>query len=923
MYGKEAGLRPASVIAPALVAAMVLLSLSQVLAGSPDGRGSSVASFRQVGAPSSGLIQPRPMNAPTIADTAPSQLVAASPRASPDNNGQDVPTGTIPFVSDTTWSVSDSAGTFLGLAQNVCLNDFAPSNCPAGATWYDYPYDGWLADLSTIPDATWIWAPVINGTTSPAFPSEFSFSKVFDFPGTFTGGTISVAVDDFAEVRVNDMFVGTTGSVTDESLAGPADDSLATFDILPFLLQGTNVITILAANGNFGCGDGPYNCNPAGVVFGGSLNLSDNPPTAVAAATPMRGSIGTQILFDATGSTDDVGLTAYLWDFGDGVMNTNPLATHAYAVRGAFTVSLAVWDTADQSDTDGLTIQIENRAPTASAIATAPPVYRGQIVILDGTWSGDPDGDPLTFSWRKASGPPVTLTGANAGTASFVPTELGTYVFNLTVDDGFGGIGETSVTITPLNRNPLANAGPDQPTAAKRILIALDATGSIDPDGDFLSYAWTAPPGTSLSDASDAMPTFTATWSGTYVFLLRADDGFGGTATDTIVVTVLNQRPVAIATAPTAAPKYSAVSLDGSASSDADGDGLVYVWSQVSGPPVVMNGASAATADFTPTVSGTYLFELTVDDGDSAGTDSSQVTVSVSNAGPSVDAGSNFMARKGTQVFLDGVASDPDGDAVVVAWSQVSGPASVTLDGGTTNAADFFAPAVGTYVFRFTATDTEGVTDSDQVTVTVWGLSPTAAITASVTTAEVEVSITFDGSGSSDPDGTIVDYAFDFGDGTPSDDGPSFAKIHAYSTPGSYIVSLVVTDDDGNVSSASVAVEVVIPLASANVNWKPLVAAVFAVVLIALGASSSRRRARGREGERDSAAIAFVTTSLPFVLAEAATGILSYFTGLLSIPPLLGIGTVVDGGILAAGVTVAVLRGRSRNVSTSPGSGRS
>ncbi len=923
MYRREGeGLRAAAVVALAVLAVLVLPPSSQLLASSADDGGSSIASPRLDEAPSAGLLQPHPLSALPIPDTGPDLFVAANTGVLNDDE-EDAPTGTIPFVSDTTWSVSDSAGTFLGLAQNICLNDFAPSNCPPGATLYDYPYDGWTADLSSIPGATWIWAPAIDGTTSPAFPAEFFFSKVFDFPGVFTGGTTSVAVDDFAEVRVNGMFVGTTGSVTDESLAGPAHDSLATFDILPYLLPGTNVITIRAANGFFGCGDGPYNCNPAGVVFGGSLNLIDNPPTALAAATPMSGYIGTQILFDATGSTDDVGLTAHLWDFGDGEMNTNPLATHAYAVRGAFIVSLTVWDSADQNDTDGLTIQIENRPPTASATATAPPIFRGQIVVLDGTGSGDPDGDSLTFSWSKVSGPEVTLTGANTATASFIPTELGTYVFNLTVDDGFGGIGETSVAVTPLNRNPVANAGPDQTTAAKNVLLALDATGSVDPDGDALTYAWTAPTGITLSDPNDAMPAFTAIRSGTCMFLLRADDGFGGADSDTIVVTVLNARPVAVATAPITAPKYSAVPLDGLASSDPDGDGLAYVWSQISGPPVVMNGAGTATADFTPSVSGTYVFELTVDDGDFEGTDSVQVTVSVSNAGPSVDAGSSFMARKGTQVFVYGIVSDPDGDALVVAWSQVSGPASVTLNGGTTNAADFFAPVLGTYVLQFTAADTEGLTDSDQVTVTVWGLAPTAVITASVTTVEVEVSITFDGSGSSDLDGTIVDYAFDFGDGTPPVSGPSSAQAHAFSRPGFYIVWLVVADDDGNVSSASVAVEVVIPLAPANVNWKPLVAAVFAAVLIALGASSSRRSAQGHEGGRSSAIVAFATTSLPFVLAEAATGILSHFTGLLSIPPLLGVGAVVDGGILAAGVTVAVLRGRSRSVSTSPDAKRS
>lgn len=182
-------------------------------------------------------------------------------------------TGTIPFVSDTTWIVSDTAGTFLGSAQNVCVNASVPSNCPPGATLYGFAGGGWMADLSDIPSATWIWAPGITGETSPAFPAEFFFSKTFNLPGTPIAGTLSVAVDDFAEVFVNGLSAGTTGSVTDISLASAAQSSLIPFDVTPLLVTGANIIIVRAANGPFGCGAGPYICNPAGVVFGGSLHF--------------------------------------------------------------------------------------------------------------------------------------------------------------------------------------------------------------------------------------------------------------------------------------------------------------------------------------------------------------------------------------------------------------------------------------------------------------------------------------------------------------------------------------------------------------------------------------------------------------------------------------------------------------------------
>jgi len=57
---------------------------------------------------------------------------------------------------------------------------------------------------------------------------------------------------------------------------------------------------------------------------------------------------------------------------------------------------------------------------------------------------------------------------------------------------------------------------------------------------------------------------------------------------------------------------------------------------------------------------------------------------------------------------------------------------------------------------------------------------------------------------------------------------------------------------------------------------------------------------------------AFAITSMPFVLAEVGTGIASYITGQLSIPPVLGLGTAVDMGILVAGLVVMLARALKR-----------
>jgi len=208
------------------------------------------------------------------------------------------PADTVSFVSGTDWEVFDAdpdgpgPATSLGNAQNVCLNASDPSNCPSGATLYGFPGGAWAADLSTIPGATWIWAPGITGATSPADFQEFFFRKEFDLAGTPTAGTLSVAVDDLAEVRVNGVSAGTYGSITDSAAANLAHQSVKVFDISSLLVAGTNTLVIRAKNGppEWGAGCAPictYAGNPAGVVFGGSFSFEPTPsPTPTPTPTP-------------------------------------------------------------------------------------------------------------------------------------------------------------------------------------------------------------------------------------------------------------------------------------------------------------------------------------------------------------------------------------------------------------------------------------------------------------------------------------------------------------------------------------------------------------------------------------------------------------------------------------------------------------
>jgi hypothetical protein len=177
--------------------------------------------------------------------------------------------GVIEFGSDATVAVSamnadGSIGSPIGLAQ--CYNHPTPPGYPG-----------------TFP-ACPIWLPGFTGTTPSDLVGGY-FTTQLDIPGAPTAGTVSVAVDDFAEVIMNGVVVGSTGSITDLGAAALAQSHFVTFDLSPFLQAGHNILQLRAQNGPYwfsgaGCNPCGFAGNPAGLLYGGSV--------AYDAATPTR-----------------------------------------------------------------------------------------------------------------------------------------------------------------------------------------------------------------------------------------------------------------------------------------------------------------------------------------------------------------------------------------------------------------------------------------------------------------------------------------------------------------------------------------------------------------------------------------------------------------------------------------------------------
>ena len=165
------------------------------------------------------------------------------------------------------------------------------------------------------------------------------------------------------------------------------------------------------------------------------------------------------------------------------------------------------------------------------------------------------------------------------------------------------------------------------------------------------------------------------------------------------------------------------VNLDGSASSDADGDPLTYAWSFTSSRPAARRRSRIPPRSirrFLADKSGTYVVQLIVNDG-TVNSAPDTVTISTMNSAPVANAGPDQTVLVGATVQLDGSASsDVDGNPLTYAWSIISKPAgsSAALSNPTIVNPDVHGGCLGTYVVQLIVNDGTVNSAPDTVTIT-------------------------------------------------------------------------------------------------------------------------------------------------------------------------------------------------------------
>jgi len=272
--------------------------------------------------------------------------------------------------------------------------------------------------------------------------------------------------------------------------------------------------------------------------------------------------------FDASGSTDADGtVAATSWDFGDGTTGEGAKLQHVYREAGTYRVTATVTDDKGATGTVTHDVTVTAAAPPANVAPTA--AFTSTVADLtasfDASGSTDADGTVAATAWDFGDG-----AKGDGATAQHAYAAAGTYRVTATVTDDKGATGTVThdVTVTA----PRVNAAPTAAftTTADGLGVAVDGTGSTDPDGTVASWAWTFGDG---GTATGVKATHAYAAAGSFTVTLTVTDAEGATASTTRAVTVTAPAAPAPAPTPTAlvADAFTRATTGGWGSADTGG----------------------------------------------------------------------------------------------------------------------------------------------------------------------------------------------------------------------------------------------------------------------------------------------------------------------------------------------------------------
>ena len=528
---------------------------------------------------------------------------------------------------------------------------------------------------------------------------------------------------------------------------------------------------------------------------------------------------GDVIPFDGSKSLDPQGgALRYDWDFGDGTASDIVNPTKTYRSGGVYPVTLSVRDSAglaNSVDADRVSIKVDqgpsaDAGPDIEACAMSP-------IDFDASRSFDPNGTIKRYDWDFGDG-----KFAIGEKPNHVYEHPGDYRAFLKIEGQRVGqcdphsTDEMSVRIL---QGPVVRI--DARAAAPLGEVAFDGSGSQMPGGKITGWHWDFGDG-GTADGAAVRHIFTEPGRKKVTLTVTSDSASPTCqrVAATHVVTI-NAPPVAVIAAPQSGSQGEDLLLDAGRSRDPDGAIATYSWDFGDG-----QAGKGVQVNHRFTAAGTYNVRLTVTD--EAGVENSSATVEAMLAvrpPPAPEIALPVAACTGEDVRL--VVKGPAAKPVEDGWRDAG-----AQDGTHGFVRRFETP--GRYDVTIIPDDGRDLATSRRPQTRILHINrPPVAMPGPQRLVCPKTEVAFDGSSSYDPDGRIVGYHWDFGDGNGAQ-GPT--ATHIFATPGTYDVALTVTDDtESSCAATRRSVQVVVnapPVADAGPPFEAFVGGAADAVLL-------------------------------------------------------------------------------------------
>ena len=500
------------------------------------------------------------------------------------------------------------------------------------------------------------------------------------------------------------------------------------------------------------------------------------------------------VSFNATADSDGP-IASWSWNFGDpsSPNNTSTIQnpTHTFTAPGTYAVTVTATDDLGVTGTKTGHITVD-APPTASFLASPDQSSPGTAVSFDASGSTDAVGTITDYSWNFGDGT-GTQDGGSTPTISHTYATRNTYTVTLTLTNDADQTATITHTVI-VDNAPAVHLNPASAVVTPNLPLGFNATA--DTDGSIASWSWNFGDPSSPNNTSTIQnPTHTFTAPGTYAVTVTATDDLGVTGTKTGHITVDAPPTASFLASPDQSSPGTAVSFDASGSTDAVGTITDYSWNFGDGTGT-QDGGSTPTISHTYATRNTYTVTLTLTN-DADQTATSTQTVTVDDPPTATLTPSTTLTTPGSTVRFTSIASSPDTGGEIAGYSWNFGDPGSAQNAATQADPTHAYASPGVYSVTLTVTDDLGVSSNKTVQLTV-DAAPTAAFTVSSNPVTAGSSVGFDASGSTDSVGTITSYAWNLGDpGSADNTSTGRNPTHVYGTPGSYTVSLTVTNDAG------------------------------------------------------------------------------------------------------------------------------